>query len=134
MSSSFVLDLAAIKARQATLNMGTLGNVSEGKSTFVRSISGVTTQKHQKEKQTNITIHLGYAGFKIWRHTETGDLVSTGSASAAPSTEHELVAHYSFVDCPGHEAYLATMLSGAAIMDAAALLIAFSNPHVKFQQ
>lgn len=130
MSSPFVLDLAAIKARQATLNMGTLGNVSEGKSTFVRSISGVTTQKHQKEKQTNITIHLGYAGFKIWRHTETGDLVSTGSAAALPSAEHELVAHYSFVDCPGHEAYLATMLSGAAIMDAAALLIASNSPTI----
>ena len=118
--------MAAIKTRQATLNLGTLGNVSEGKSTFVRAISGVATQKHKKEKVFNITIHLGYAGFKIWRHTESGDLKSSGSDVSAMA-DHELIAHYSFADCPGHEAYLATMLSGASIMDAAALLIASNS-------
>ena len=121
--------MAEIMSRQATLNLGTLGNVSEGKSTFVRAISTVVTQKFKKEKQTNITIHLGYAGFKIWRNTFTGDLSTTGSSTAAVA-DCELIGHYSFVDCPGHEAYLATMLSGAAIMDAAALMIAANSPNI----
>lgn len=125
-TAPFVLDMAAIKARQATLNLGTLGNVSEGKSTFVRAISGIATQKHKKEKVFNITIHLGYAGFKIWRHLDTGDLKSTAS-NVDVVEGHELIAHYSFADCPGHEAYLATMLSGASIMDAAALVVASNS-------
>lgn len=126
---SYTLDLAAIKARQATINLGTLGNVSEGKSTFVRSISGIATQKHQREKESNITIHLGYAGFKIWRNIETGDIYSSAS-SVVGQSGCELVAHYSFADCPGHEAYLATMLSGAAIMDGAALIVAANSPTI----
>lgn len=126
---TFILDMSAIKARQATLNLGTLGNVSEGKSTFVRAISGVATQKHTKEKVFNITINLGYAGFKIWRHTVSGDLHSTGS-SVTEVADHELIAHYSFADCPGHEAYLATMLSGASIMDGAALVIASNSERI----
>jgi len=36
----------------------------------------------------------------------------------------ELVRHISFVDCPGHDILMATMLTGAAVMDAALLLIA----------
>ena len=126
---SITLDLKAIKAVQATLNLGTLGNVSEGKSTFVRLLSGIATQKHKSEKVRNITIHLGYAGFKIWRHTETGDL-SCSSSSTTAVDGAELIAHYSFADCPGHEAYLATMLSGAAIMDAAALIVASNSEKI----
>ena len=38
--------------------------------------------------------------------------------------ELELVRHVSFVDCPGHDILMATMLTGAAVMDAALLLIA----------
>ena len=127
--STFVLPMAEIIQRQAILNLGTLGNVSEGKSTFVRALSGVATQKFKKEKQTNITIHLGYAGFKIWRHDTTGDLKTTPPSTTAVE-DSTLIAHYSFVDCPGHEAYLATMLSGAAIMDAAALMVAANSPGI----
>ena len=38
--------------------------------------------------------------------------------------EMELVRHVSFVDCPGHDILMATMLNGAAVMDGALLLIA----------
>ncbi len=125
----FKLPLREIIERQAILTIGTLGNVSEGKSTFVRALSGVATQKFKKEKQTNITIHLGYAGFKIWRNPDTGDLSYTPSTTKSQPGS-TLIAHYSFADCPGHEAYLATMLSGAAIMDAAALIIAANSPNI----
>ncbi len=125
----FKLPLREIIERQATMTIGTLGNVSEGKSTFVRALSGVATQKFKKEKQSNITIHLGYAGFKLWRNPDTGDLTHTPTATkSVPGST--LIAHYSFADCPGHEAYLATMLSGAAIMDAAALIVAANSPNI----
>merc|ERR1712046_289714 len=39
-----------------------------------------------------------------------------------------LVRHLSFVDCPGHDILMATMLNGAAVMDAALLLIAGNEP------
>lgn len=35
-----------------------------------------------------------------------------------------LLRHVSFCDCPGHEVFLSTMLTGAAVMDAALLLVA----------
>ncbi len=129
LDNEITLDLADIAHNQATMNLGTLGNVSEGKSTFVRAISKIATQRHKKEKLFNITINLGYAGFKIWRNVETGDLVSSSSSTKVVD-QHELLGHYSFVDCPGHEAYLATMLSGATIMDAAALIIASNSPSI----
>merc|ERR1719386_118186 len=39
-----------------------------------------------------------------------------------------LVRHVSFVDCPGHDILMATMLNGAAVMDAALLLVAGNEP------
>lgn len=111
-----------VLARQATHLVGTLGHVSEGKSTLVRALTGVKTQRHTKEQERNITIHLGYANCKIWQNTETGEL-HTGATPPAAGT-WELTAHLSWVDCPGHEAYLATMLGGASVMDSAVLIIA----------
>jgi translation initiation factor 2 subunit 3 len=40
-----------------------------------------------------------------------------------PLGKFKLVRHVSFVDCPGHDILMATMLNGAAVMDAALLLI-----------
>lgn len=54
-------------SRQATINIGTIGHVSHGKSTVVRQITGVNTVKFKKEKVRNITIKLGYANSKIYK-------------------------------------------------------------------
>lgn len=40
-----------------------------------------------------------------------------------------LLRHISFVDCPGHDTLMATMLAGAAVMDAALLLVAGNQPY-----
>ena len=48
-----------------------------------------------------------------------------------PGEDHikwELKRHISFVDCPGHDVLMATMLNGAAVMDAALLLVASNEP------
>lgn len=121
-------------SRQATMNIGTIGHVAHGKSTIVKAISGVSTVKHRREMVRNITIKLGYANAKIYRSVDT-PRIYTARGSASPDVIHiedesgakremHLVRHVSFVDCPGHDILMATMLNGAAVMDAALLLIA----------
>jgi len=124
-------------SRQATINIGTIGHVAHGKSTVVKSLSGVQTVRFKNELERNITIKLGYANAKIYRCTEASCprptcYGSRGSSSPdlLPCVREEctgqlkVVRHVSFVDCPGHDILMATMLNGAAVMDAALLLIA----------
>jgi len=127
-------------SRQATINIGTIGHVAHGKSKVVEAISGVSTIKFRNEKVRNITIYLGYANAKIYKakslpapdcyfsypsDTEDAPLCPHPQAKGE---KMELVRHVSFVDCPGHDVLMATMLTGAAVMDAALLLIAANMP------
>ena len=119
-------------SRQATINIGTIGHVAHGKSTLVKAISGVQTVRFKNELIRNITIKLGYANAKIYRcdgpREEPGNYRSKGSSTPDEFEEDgkrwKLQRHVSFVDCPGHDILMATMLNGAAVMDAAMLLIA----------
>ncbi|KAI8143930.1 eukaryotic translation initiation factor 2 subunit 3 [Fennellomyces sp. T-0311] len=124
-------------SKQATINIGTIGHVAHGKSTVVKAISGVQTVRFKNEMERNITIKLGYANAKIYKCDNPecprpGCYRSYGSAKEDhPPCERpgcggkmNLVRHVSFVDCPGHDILMTTMLSGAAVMDAALLLIA----------
>ncbi|KJH44663.1 elongation factor Tu GTP binding domain protein [Dictyocaulus viviparus] len=128
-------------SRQATINIGTIGHVAHGKSTLVKAISGVHTVKFKNELERNITIKLGYANAKIYRCTNIecprpGCYRSAGSSTpdrfpcerAGCGGEFLCVRHVSFVDCPGHDILMATMLNGAAVMDAAFLLVAGNEP------
>ena len=120
-------------SRQATINIGTIGHVAHGKSTVVKAISGVQTVRFKNELERNITIKLGYANAKIYKRTEEidgpGNFMSKGSGAPDVYIDNagirwEVVRHVSFVDCPGHDILMATMLNGAAVMDAALLLVA----------
>jgi translation initiation factor 2 subunit 3 len=126
MTTILTIHEADVLARQATHLVGTLGHVAEGKSTFIRALTGVKTQRHAKEQERNITIHLGYANCRVYQNIHTGELraIQTKDAPPTPAADWLLTAHLSFVDCPGHEAYLATMLGGASIMDTACLIVA----------
>merc|ERR1712137_790243 len=127
--------------RQATINIGTIGHVAHGKSTVVKAISGVQTVRFKSELERNITIKLGYANAKIYKcknpecprpdcyrafgsnKEDNPDCPRSGCTG-----KMELLRHVSFVDCPGHDILMATMLNGAAVMDAALLLIAGNEP------
>lgn len=122
-------------SRQATINLGTIGHVAHGKSTVVKAISGVTTVRFKNELERNITIKLGYANAKIYEcvdpNTPRPDRYKSYGSSKEDNPIHEetggemkLLRHVSFVDCPGHDILMATMLNGAAVMDGALLLIA----------
>eukprot|EP00760_Papus_ankaliazontas_P038785 PhM_4_TR9307/c0_g1_i1/m.24446/K03242/EIF2S3; translation initiation factor 2 subunit 3 len=122
-------------SRQATINIGTIGHVAHGKSTVVKAISGVKTVRFKSELLQNITIKLGYANAKIYKCSNP-ECVRPGCYKAHGSSTRddppcekcgskmELKRHISFVDCPGHDILMATMLNGVSIMDAALLLIA----------
>lgn len=124
-------------SRQATINIGTIGHVAHGKSTCVKAISGVQTVRFTSEKVRNITIRLGYANAKIYK-CDNEACPRPGNYRSAPSHKEDeflcdrvscggyfrVQRHVSFVDCPGHDILMATMLNGAAVMDAAMLLIA----------
>jgi len=120
-------------SRQATINIGTIGHVAHGKSTVVKAISGVKTVRFKSELVQNITIKLGYANAKIYKCPvcpRPSCFQAYGSSKEdSPPCEHcktpmILKRHVSFVDCPGHDILMATMLNGVSIMDAALLLIA----------
>ena len=129
-----LLSFPQVISRQATINVGTIGHVAHGKSTVVKSISGVQTVRFKNELERNITIKLGYANAKIYKRTdakegEPGSYTSKGSQEPDEYTDKDGVSwklerHISFVDCPGHDILMATMLNGAAVMDAALLLVA----------
>ncbi|TPX36795.1 hypothetical protein SeMB42_g07041 [Synchytrium endobioticum] len=124
-------------SRQATINIGTIGHVAHGKSTVVKAISGVQTVRFKNELERNITIKLGYANAKIFK-CDLEECPRPGCYKSYKSDKEEgfpcerigcmgrmrLLRHVSFVDCPGHDVLMATMLNGAAVMDAALLLIA----------
>lgn len=130
-------------SRQATVNIGTIGHVSHGKTTLVKAISGIHTIKFGQEKKRNITIKLGYANAKIFKcpkcpkpsgyksfSSNSPDIVKCDNKVEGSEegefcgTQLELIRHISFVDCPGHEILMAKMLTGASVMDAAILLVA----------
>lgn len=125
-----------IISRQATINIGTIGHVAHGKSTVVKAISGVQTVRFKNELIRNITIKLGYANAKIYKgdgpKDVPGNFKSKGSSNPDVFEEDgktwTLERHVSFVDCPGHDILMATMLNGAAVMDAAFLLVAGNEP------
>jgi translation initiation factor 2 subunit 3 len=115
---------------QATINIGTIGHVAHGKSTIVQCISGTSTIKYKAELERNITIKLGYANAKIYECLcPRPDRYSTKKEKCLNcNQQNKLVRHVSFVDCPGHDVLMATMLNGTAIMDAALLLVAANEP------
>ena len=81
--------------------VGTAGHIDHGKTTLVRALTGIDTDRLPEEKRRGITIDLGFAPL---------DLPNVGVAGV--------------VDVPGHEAFVRTMLAGATGIDLALLVIA----------
>ena len=80
--------------------VGTAGHIDHGKTTLVRALTGVDTDRLPEEKQRGISIELGYAFHDV-----------PGSADPI-----------GFTDVPGHERLVHTMLAGATGIDHALML------------
>jgi len=101
---------------QPEINLGMIGHVDHGKTTLTEKLTGKWTDTHSEELKRGITIRLGYANFSIYKTKE--------GYTTKKDKDAKLLRNISIVDAPGHETLMATMLSGAAIMDGALLLIA----------
>jgi translation initiation factor 2 subunit 3 len=112
--------------KQPEVNIGTIGHVDHGKTTLVQALTGVWASRHSEELKRGITIRLGYADMAIYKCPKCEKPRNYSVKPVCPncSSEAVFVRAISFVDAPGHEALMATMLSGAAIMDGAILVIA----------
>src|SRR6266536_2455486 len=93
------------RRRGARLILGTAGHVDHGKTTLVRALTGIDTDRLPEEKRRGITIELGFAPLKV---TDPGG----GTRTVA------------IVDVPGHERFVGTMVAGAQGVDVALLVIA----------
>ena len=124
------LEKTAILPRQPEVNIGTIGHVDHGKTTLVQALTGVWASRHSEELKRGITIKLGYADMPIYKcpKCEPPSNYTTKHVCPTCGSKAVFVRAISFVDAPGHEALMATMLSGAAIMDGAILVIAADEP------
>jgi len=103
---------------QPEINIGMVGHVDHGKTTLLETLSGVWADTHSEEIKRGITIRLGYADTTFYKEGKEYTTKPKNKAKA------KVLRKISFVDAPGHESLMATMLSGATIMDGALLLIA----------
>jgi translation initiation factor 2 subunit 3 len=104
------------------LNVGVVGHIDHGKTTLLSRLTGKFADTHSEELKRGITIKLGYADIIISKDGKTFTTEKKGTPER----------YISFIDAPGHEMLMATMLSGAAIIDAAILVVA-ANEGIKPQ-
>ena len=81
--------------------IGTAGHVDHGKTAFIRHLTGIETDRLRDEQARGITIENGYAHLKLPNDSVVG-----------------------FIDVPGHERFIKTMLAGAMSIDAVLLIVA----------
>ena len=108
------------------VNIGMIGHVDHGKTTLTQRLTGKWTDEHSEELKRGISIRLGYADAAFYKcpNCDEPDCYTVEKKCPHCKSSCELLRVVSFVDAPGHETLMATMLSGAAIMDGAALVIA----------
>lgn len=111
---------------QPEANIGMIGHVDHGKTTLTKMLTGEWTDRHSEEIKRGISIRLGYADTSFYKCPDCPEPECYSTEPECPKcgAKGEFLRAVSFVDSPGHETLMATMLSGAAIMDGALLLIA----------
>ncbi len=81
--------------------LGTAGHIDHGKTSLIKALTGIETDRLKEEKERGITIELGFAHLKL----PGGKLLG-------------------IIDVPGHEKFVKNMVAGATGIDLVALVIA----------
>ena len=115
------------------VNIGTIGHIDHGKTTLTAAITKVlamadpnaadfvdyaSIDKAPEERERGITINTAHVEY------QTFDRVGSHGATKGVQIQGR---HYAHVDCPGHADYIKNMITGAAQMDGAILVIAASD-------
>jgi len=98
------------------VNIGTIGHVDHGKTTLTAAITAILAKKGLAEKRDYDSIDAAP------EEKERGITINT--AHVEYQTVHR---HYAHVDCPGHADYVKNMITGAAQMDGAILVVAATD-------
>jgi len=98
------------------VNIGTIGHVDHGKTTLTAAISSVLSSAGLADKQDFDTIDSAP------EEKERGITINTAHIEYQTETRH-----YAHVDCPGHADYVKNMVTGAAQMDGAILVVAATD-------
>ncbi len=104
---------ATFERNKPHLNIGTIGHVDHGKTTLTAAITAVLANKGLAEKKDYDSIDAAP------EEKERGITINT--AHVEYETENR---HYAHVDCPGHADYVKNMVTGAAQMDGAIIVVA----------
>ena len=91
--------------------IATAGHVDHGKTLLIKALTGVDTDRLPEEKKRGLTIDLGFA------YHDLGDGKSTG-----------------FIDVPGHERFVKTMIAGAVGIDAVLFIVAADEAPIQHQE
>jgi translation initiation factor 2 subunit 3 len=131
-----IAKLKELIKQQAECNIGLVGHVDHGKTSLVKALTGDWTDRHSEEQERGISIKLGYSNATILYCPDCDEYITYHMAEQGRTKNQprytcpdckgplEFKRNISFVDAPGHEILMATMLSGASLMDGACLLIA----------
>lgn len=98
------------------VNIGTIGHVDHGKTTLTAAISTVLASKGLAEKRDFASID------NAPEEKERGITINTSHVEYSTANRH-----YAHVDCPGHADYVKNMVTGAAQMDGAILVVAATD-------
>jgi len=104
------------KREKPHVNVGTIGHVDHGKTTLTAAITTILAAKGMAEVRKYDEIDAAP------EEKERGITINTAHV------EYQTVArHYAHVDCPGHADYVKNMITGAAQMDGAILVVAATD-------
>ncbi|HEU5364625.1 MAG TPA: GTP-binding protein, partial [Hanamia sp.] len=98
------------------VNIGTIGHVDHGKTTLTAAITDILSKKGLAEKKNYADIDGAP------EEKERGITINTAHVEYATANRH-----YAHVDCPGHADYVKNMITGAAQMDGAILVVAATD-------
>jgi elongation factor Tu len=104
--------------KKVHVNVGTIGHIDHGKTTLTTAILAVQAAK-------------GLAKLKSYQEIAKGGIVRDDSKTVTITTSHVQyetdTRHYAHIDCPGHADYIKNMITGAAQMDGAILLLSATD-------
>lgn len=101
---------------KAHVNIGTIGHVDHGKTTLTAAITTVLSKDGQAQAMDYAAIDAAP------EEKERGITINTAHVEYQTATRH-----YAHVDCPGHADYIKNMITGAAQMDGAILVVAATD-------